>query len=776
MGKKSRKILSFLLILVLTMGSLMGLTKTNVKAADGVRVIVNGDRENLFSGTSSELNALDALKDVVGESNLTIKDSSYGKYIERVKDLTAPKYNMYDGWMSIINRNGNIIEPGVSLEYTNLKNGDELIVYYGAWGVTKVPNDVKLSTTLPNTSLTITINNIDWENKTNSINGAVVKIDGAAVPVSGNIVTLSSGLSEGTHTINISGYNAAVVPSIAEVTYTVNIAYPKINVELFGLNGKIADGQVSLSPVNKTALSTMKSFLSERGIHYTVNKTWAEYISEIDGITEKSLKSPNYDGWQYYIKKSDKIISPQVGTADYNMSEDETLVMYYGDMTTKYLYSIKFSPEIVKPNQSFTAQFVAQNGTPIQNTEVKIDGKSYTSDNYGKISAASLASGSHSYTLSFKKESTIPEVIGTSGSFTIDGVHSPNFNYATSISVKLEDRDNSGIKVNIANEIGVTSPYIKANGNSSYSAMSMKALGHDMNKSFLKEYKDDIEKYGTDDYLNTDLETLILGITAAGYSPYSFAGCDLVKTLLNRDINTFQINDLIFALNVYNYVKPTGNYKITKDDIIDKILGKKAVYTDKNYNSIYGFTLVFDKNNPSIDPDITAMAITALAPYYSQNKVKNTIDSSINSLKIMENNSGYIIGSYGASSETQSAVIMALTALGIDPRGEDFSKTKGDLVTALLSFKGTDGQYKHSLDGENNFIATEQSLRALISYSNFIKNGSYNYYAGNGSKTLNEYKDLPKTGQPVDFSALMASGLILLLIGFVLIRKQRDII
>ena len=765
MGKKSKKVLSFLLIFALTLGSLMGLTKTNVKAADGVRVIVNGITGNMFDGVSAKLNPVEALKEVTAG-----KVTASGDYVTGITGLNAGDYGAYSGWMYSVYRNGVYIAPYP----LTLEAGDVVVYYYGDLS-TLLPNDVKLSTTLPNTSLTITINNIDWENKTNSINGAVVKIDEAAVPVSGNKVTLSSGLSEGTHTINISGYNNKTVPGIAEVTYTVNIAYPKTNVELYGLNGKIADGQVTLSPANKTALSTMKSFLSEKKIHYTISNYWGEYISEIDELTAGSLNSPNYDGWQYYIKKSDKIISPQVGAASYNMSEGETLVMYYGDMTTKYLYSIKFNPEIAKPNQSFTAQFIAQDGMPIQNTEVKIDGKSYTTDNYGKISVASLASGSHTYVLSFKKDSTIPDVIGTSGSLTIDGVHSTNFNYASAGSAKPEDRDNSGIKVNVDQEIAFTSPYIKANGNSSYAAMSMKALGLDMNKSFLKEYKDDIEKYGTSDYANTDLETLILGIAAAGYSPYSFANCDLVKTLLNRDINTFQINDLIFALNVYNYVKPTANYKITKDIIIDKIISKKAVFKDKNYNNIYGFTLAFDKNNPSIDPDITAMAITALAPYYSQTKVKTAIDSSINSLKLMENNSGYIIGSYGASSETQSAVIMALTAVGIDPRGEDFSKTKGDLITALLSFKGTNGQYKHSLDGTNNFIATEQSLRALISYSNFIKYGSYNYYVGTGSTTLNEYKDLPKTGEALDLSVMMFSGIFIMLIGFILI-KRKDII
>jgi hypothetical protein len=773
MGVKFKKVLSNILVSAFLFTSLCSTFNLKAEAMTGVLVVVNGDRANMYSKASSQLNGLEALKEVTG-GTVTVADSSYGgKELTGISGLNKNKYGISDGWNYVIYRDGNYIIPMTSIDQTELQSGDEFIAYYGAYGVTQLPNAVKLSTYIPKTAMTITINNYNsWDKTTTAINGATLKIDGTPVPVSGNTAALPAGLSEGTHTINISGYNTTTVPTAAEVTYTVNIAYPKINVELYGLNGKLSEGQVTLSTSAKTSLDVMKSFLDSNGTHYTVTNSWGEYLSEIDGITSGSLSSPNYDGWQYYIKKSDKIISPQVGMADYNMSQDETLVMYYGDTLTKYLYSIKFSPEIVKPNVSFAAQFIAQNGVPIQNSEVKIDGKAYTTDNYGKISVSPLGSGSHTYSLSFKKDSTIPEIIGTEGSFVIDGVNSPNFNYTSISSAKLEDRDNSGIKADIASEIKAVSSYINANGNDPYSAMSMKALGLSGNNSFLKEYKDDMEKYGAGDYANTDLEKLILGLKALEYSPYSFAGCDLVKTLLDRDINSFQINDLIFALNVYNYVKPTAEYKITKNILISKIIENKVSYTDKNYNNMFGFTLGFDKNNPSIDPDITAMAVSALAPYYNQTMVKIAIDSSINSLKLLENSSGYVIGKYGVSAETQSAVIAALTAVGIDPRGEDFSKVKGDLVTALLSFKGTDGQYKHSLDGTNNFIASEQVLRALISYSNFIKNGSYNYYVGTDAMALSEYKDLPKTGEPIDLFFMMTGGIIVLLIGFVLIKKE----
>jgi len=96
------------------------------------------------------------------------------------------------------------------------------------------------------------------------------------------------------------------------------------------------------------------------------------------------------------------------------------------------------------------------------------------------------------------------------------------------------------------------------------------------------------------------------------------------------------------------------------------------------------------------------------------------------------------VGQYGASSETNSFVIIGLLSLGVNPEGittlndnstVNFGKSKGDLVSALLSFKVAAGNYSHILEGESNSLSTEQCLRALISINEYKKSGkAYNYY------------------------------------------------
>ena len=59
-----------------------------------------------------------------------------------------------------------------------------------------------------------------------------------------------------------------------------------------------------------------------------------------------------------------------------------------------------------------------------------------------------------------------------------------------------------------------------------------------------------------------------------------------------------------------------------------------------------------------------------------------------------------------------------------------FAKAKGDLVSALLSFKAGGGAFRHVLEGGSNMMSTEQALRALISIGEYKSSGeAYNFYA-----------------------------------------------
>jgi hypothetical protein len=211
------------------------------------------------------------------------------------------------------------------------------------------------------------------------------------------------------------------------------------------------------------------------------------------------------------------------------------------------------------------------------------------------------------------------------------------------------------------------------------------------------------------------------------------------------------------------------------------LLSKKLDYTVEFVGKT-GWAL----SGKAVDPDITAMAISALAPYYNTNKdVKAAVDKAVLTLSAMQNESGYILNNNGTAievtSETISSLILALTSIGVNPEGPQFSNEKGDLVSALLSFKAADGKFKHTLDGEADVIATEQALRALIALKEFKQNGTYNFYSSviDSSKlsefvlTEKELLDLgvlPQTGAALDFSMLVAAGIVFMITGTIILK------
>lgn len=578
--------------------------------------------------------------------------------------------------------------------------------------------------------------------------------------------------------------------------FNVKAANPiTVNVRIEGLSNTIINSNVSGTD-SDNALLLVKNLLTSKGIHFTTATSYgSEIITEINGLAQG--KFGGYDGWMFYVKSGEKVINPQVGMGDYKPLNGDTIVMYYSDFTVPFVNALKFDPNVVKENNPFSMQLISQDGLPIANANVKIDNSSYISDSYGKINISGLAKGTHSYDISgYNGDNKISTVIRDSGTFNIDNVTSLNINYDNSKDNTLGNGDNTKIVKSVDNEINVLSDYFNNHGNDAWSAVSLNKLGIKPNTGFIKDFSNDVVKNGVKDTSNTDIEKMIMGITAAGYTPYDFQGNNLVSELLNRDINSFQINDAIFALFAYDYANIPENYKITKQKLIDLIVSKEFTYKNNdNWKDYTGWSIVYDKTSPFIDPDMTGAAISALSPYYKTNStVKKAIDNAVYTLPLLENQSGYMPGKYGIASESNSFVIMGLCAVGINPEGTNFIKIKGDLVSALFSFKTGTGTYKHALDGNEDYLATDEAFRSIIALKEFKDNGSGYYYKSNidaskltkyvetssnsNSKTTDSVSTtskgtLPKTGMLLDTKVLTVIGSMFILAGIVILAFKK---
>lgn len=266
---------------------------------------------------------------------------------------------------------------------------------------------------------------------------------------------------------------------------------------------------------------------------------------------------------------------------------------------------------------------------------------------------------------------------------------------------------------------------------------------------------------------STENSRMILALTSIGKDPSDVAGYDLLEPLADLDyVKSQGINGPIFALialDSHDYDIPkaaTGKTQTTRETLIDAILA--AQLSDGGWNV----------NGNGADADMTAMAIQALASYYSSNaKVKSAIDDALNRLSQMqEANGGYT--SWGtANAESVAQVIVALTSLGIDPASDGrFIKNGYSTLDALATFYNDKGGFKHSQSDmtASNGLATEQAYYALASWYR-LKAGKTSLYDMSDVTTMSKIiektvvnggdsaKD-PKKDTLASGSSLTASG------------------
>lgn len=199
----------------------------------------------------------------------------------------------------------------------------------------------------------------------------------------------------------------------------------------------------------------------------------------------------------------------------------------------------------------------------------------------------------------------------------------------------------------------------------------------------------------------TEYARVVLAVTAIGKDAMDVAGYDLVAPLTDVDKVASQgINGVIYALLALD----SGSYEAdVRAQYVDQILEAQLEDGGFTYSSEY-----------PTDPDLTAMALQALAPYCADETVKLAVERALACLSKMQQADGGFV-SWGASSAESSAqAIIALCALGIDLQDSRFVKDGHALLDHLMTFQLANGGFCHTADGEYNAMATEQALRALV--------------------------------------------------------------
>ena len=235
------------------------------------------------------------------------------------------------------------------------------------------------------------------------------------------------------------------------------------------------------------------------------------------------------------------------------------------------------------------------------------------------------------------------------------------------------------------------------------------------------------KKYATDDKLSkakaTEWHRIALAYSAVGGNPRCAGNEGNIDLIADGTFNRVDsngkgilgkqgINGYIWALIALDskmYAVPDNAY-YDRGNIITALLERQLA--DGGW-SLTGGT----------DPDITAMTVTALAPYYNsevryvyKNKnidssgadvtstVRQCVDKALNALSSLQQSDGDFVSWGTQNCESAVWAAVALSSLGRDVTKEtDFVKNGNSLIDGIMKYRNVDGGFVHSFtyDAEN---------------------------------------------------------------------------
>ena len=221
---------------------------------------------------------------------------------------------------------------------------------------------------------------------------------------------------------------------------------------------------------------------------------------------------------------------------------------------------------------------------------------------------------------------------------------------------------------------------------------------------------------------STENSRVILALSAIGKDARNAGGVDLTAPYSDFSwVKKQGVNGPVFALLALDAV---GGDMGVRQQCIDFLL--------QNRLADGGWAL----SGSTADPDVTAMAMQALAAHSSDRQVDSVLNAAVLCLSGMQTESGGFSAWGSENAESIAQVIVALSALGIDADTDSrFIKNGRSALDALLSYYDAQtGGFAHVLTsgggytgGAVNAMATDQAAYALVAYDR-MKAGQVSLY------------------------------------------------
>ena len=564
---------------------------------------------------------------------------------------------------------------------------------------------------------------------------------GDALNLSG--LTLTAKWSDGTTTnvppndpnLKITGYDSSkhgqqtvtLQYGAAKVEIVVTVLYKEpeditVTITLLGDKAHGDNGQVhGLSKGGLTA------WVSGHKVEVTTNMTVWDALQQLPGVTWDNptgnyIKSVTYggvtigeftngknSGWMYTLNGK----YPMLGVSEQYLKKGDVIVFHYTDDYTLEAADMGPAPEEKKTADEVIALINAIGVVDLTKGDVIAKARAA----YDALSAADKKLVTNYQTL-LDAEAAYAKLVAELGK-KADSIYKTTGDYLAKLGT----------------------PGVGSIGGE-WMALGLARSGRTVPKGYydavVKYVKDNIDSNGRlDKNKATENARIILALTAIGKDVTNVDGHDLLAGLNEMSYLSKQgINGAIFtliALDSHNYT-PAGD--VTRDKLVQAIL-------DAQISSDGGWSL----DGKNADVDMTAMAIQALAAYYKSNSsAKKAVDKGLSWLSSVQQNDGGFTSWGAANSESCAQVIVALTALGIDPTKDSrFIKNGVSVLDALCSFAVNGGGFKHlATETSANGMATEQGFYALVAYYRLL----------NGQTSLYDMTDVKLEGvkaeEPVD--------------------------
>ena len=237
-------------------------------------------------------------------------------------------------------------------------------------------------------------------------------------------------------------------------------------------------------------------------------------------------------------------------------------------------------------------------------------------------------------------------------------------------------------------------------------------------------------KYAANGWLDgnkpTEEQRLTIALVAIGKDPRNVGGYNLLNRMADYN-NVIKQGDnstnfALIALDTAGFAIPgitDPSRQATREKYVDRLLENQA-------NKLNGSIGI--QHHEAGNVDSTAMALQALARYRDLPGVEDGIEWALDYLSDVQMDDGSYsfdisLGDEGSNVESCAQVLVALTALGIDPTEDTrFIKYGFTVIDAMLRFQQSDGSFRHIMSGSgNNLMASEQAAYALAAYDRFVK-------------------------------------------------------